>query len=69
MSHASSPNFQKPEMNTLTTAVAPEDEVKTLTLSYPEFCLLIEAVAARANARNADSRDWIRLYKRLGGQG
>jgi len=45
-----------------------EHQVKTFTLTYPEFCLLIEVVAARAGTKLDIKGDWTRLYKRLGGR-
>ena len=59
---------KKIQMNTLTTSLAPEHQIKTFTLSYPEFCLLIEVVALRAGSDQDSSGEWMRLYKRLGGE-
>lgn len=59
---------KKIRTNTVSTSPAPEDQVKTFTLSYPEFCLLIAAVAARADSVRDSSGDLSRLYKRLRGE-
>lgn len=44
--------------------VAPEDQVKTITLSYTEYCLLIEVVARHTDTTQAPV--WRRLSRRLG---
>ena len=59
---------EKIRMNTLSTPLPPEDQIKTISLSYPEFCLLIEVVALRACSDQDSSGEWMRLYKRLGGE-
>lgn len=59
---------EKIRMNTLSTPLPLEDQIKTITLSYPEFCLLIEVVALRAGSDQDSSGEWMRLYKRLGGE-
>jgi hypothetical protein len=45
----------------------PELQVKSITLNYPEFCLLIGLVAAQANSDQDSTGEWRRLYVRLGG--
>lgn len=45
----------------------PEHQVKTFTLSYPEFCLLIDLVAERTHSSQYRSGEWRQLYLRLGG--
>ena len=59
---------KKIQMNTLSTPLLLEDQIKTISLSYPEFCLLIEVVALRACSDQDSSGEWMRLYKRLGGE-
>lgn len=59
---------EKNRMNTLSTSLAQEDQIKTITISYPEFCLLIDVVALRAASDQDTSGEWVRLYKRLGGE-
>lgn len=59
---------KKIQMNTLTTSLAPEHQIKTFTLSYTEFCLLMEVIALRADSEQDTSGEWVRLYKRLGGE-
>ena len=56
-----------PAMNIPVPSVAPECQVKTLTLSYTDFCLLISVVAAQANSDKDATGEWKRLYVRLGG--
>lgn len=59
---------RKSQMSTSLSSTPPEHQIKTLTLTYPEFCLLIEVVAARAGTKLDIKGDWTRLYKRLGGR-
>jgi hypothetical protein len=47
--------------------IPPELQVKTIALTYPEFCLLLGVVADRANANQDSTGEWRRLYVRLGG--
>lgn len=60
---------KKDSMKPSPSQLTPEDQTKNFTLSYPEFCLLIEVVAAQANSNQDSSGIWTRLYKRLGGEG
>lgn len=45
----------------------PEQQVKTFTLSYPQFCLLIGLVAERTHSSQHRSGEWRQVYLRLGG--
>lgn len=55
-------------MSTLSTSVALEDQVKTFTFTYADFCLLIAVVAQHASCELDISGEWRRLYLRLGGE-
>lgn len=59
---------EKSEMSTMPVPLPPEEQIKTFTLSYPEFCLLIDVVGLRAGSDQDTSGEWMRLYKRLGGE-
>lgn len=48
-------------------SLEPEHQVKTITLSYSDFCLLIGLVAARAGSDQDSTGECRRLYVRLGG--
>jgi hypothetical protein len=54
-------------MNSPTNRYAPEGQLKTITLTYSAFCLLIGVVALHADSSNDTSVEWRRLYRRLGG--
>lgn len=56
-----------PVMNISVESLAPECQVKTLTFSYTDFCLLISVVAAQANSDKDATGEWKRLYIRLRG--
>lgn len=60
---------EKDFMKHLPSELLPEVQTKTFTLSYPEFFLLIEVVAAYANSNQDSCGAWKRLYKRMGGEG
>lgn len=53
---------------TMVASLAPKDQIKTFTLAYPEFCLLIDVVARLANSRSDTSGEWNRLYNHLVGE-
>lgn len=59
---------RKNQLNALPVLPGAENQIKTFTLSYPEFCLLIGVVAARAGSARDITGEWMRLYKRLGGE-
>ena len=44
-----------------------EHQVKTISLTYPDFCLLIGLVAERAGSDLDSTGEWKSLYVRLGG--
>ena len=51
----------------LSDLLAPEDQVKSINLTYSHFCLLIGFVAAQVGSDQDATGEWSSLYKQLGG--
>lgn len=45
--------------------LAPEDQRKTFTIGYPEYCLLIDLVSVRVGSPLDMDRKWTRLLECL----
>lgn len=59
---------RKSQSGTLAASSSPVNEIKPFSLTYPEFCLLIEVVGALAGSKLDIRGDWTRIYERLGGR-